>query len=336
MSYCPIDEAFGHFMTDGLNPNPLESSNYQGMNSNSCQKKKKVKKNRINCNRNNSTFQNVDDIFVESPELTDSDREFDDSLQNYSPYGNIDLCNINNSSPTKNKKSKLSKKSRRTVNVNQNNMMNNSNNTEQIIEGFENSNSNSNSNRLNIRKKNKSNKKKNVPVNEIFEYQPEETLPVNDLKYIHGMLNNNNEDTSDSDDMEETPSNLRATTQANSSNTQNTGMNSQISEINNKINFIMNQISNRDNEITESQHNNIHDIILFVIFGIFVLIILESLYRLISKMVKANSILRVNTNGNTNVVPSVGGLLEPNKVNSGKISSNDTFEAVRNYAINRQ
>ena len=107
MSYCPIDEAFGHFMTDGLNPNPLESSNYQGMNSNSCQKKKKIKKNRINCNRNNSTFQNTDDIFVESPELTDSDREFDDTLQSYSPYGNIDLCNINNSIPTKNKKSKL-------------------------------------------------------------------------------------------------------------------------------------------------------------------------------------------------------------------------------------
>ena len=152
------------------------------------------------------------------------------------------------------------------------------------------------------------------------------------------MLNNNNEDTSDSDDMEETPSNLKATTQPNTLGNQNTGMNSQISEINNKINFIMNQISNRDNEITESQHNNIHDIILFVIFGIFVLIILESLYRLISKMVKANTILRVNTNTNGNANPgsSLGGLLEPNKVNSGKISSGDTFEAVRNYAINRQ
>lgn len=333
MSYCPIDEAFGHFMTDGLNPNPLESSTYQGMNSNSCQKKKKVKKNRINCNRNNSTFQNEDDIFVESPELTDSDREFDDSLQGYSPYGNIDLCNINNSTPTKNRRSKLSKKSKRTTNINNSHV-------EPIIEGFQNNtnaNVNSNSNSLNVRKKNKSNKKKNVPVNEVFEYQPEETLPVNDLKYIHGMLNNNNnEDTSDSDDMEETPTNLRATTQSNKSSKQNTGMNSQISEINNKINFIMNQISNRDNEITESQHNNIHDIILFVIFGIFVLIILESLYRLISKMVKANTILRVNTNGNVVSAPSVGGLLEPNKVNSGKISSGDTFEAVRNYAMNRQ
>ena len=93
---------------------------------------------------------------------------------------------------------------------------------------------------------------------------------------------------SDSDD-----SNLKATNSVQEQNN-NTGMNSQISEINNKINFIMNQISNKDNEIKESQHNNIHDIILFVIFGIFVLIILESLYRLISKMVKANSILKVN------------------------------------------
>ena len=110
MSYCPIDEAFGHFMTDGLQPNPLESSVYQGMESNNCQKKKKVKKNKINCNRNNSTFQNEDDIFIDSPELTDSDREFDTNIQSYSPYGNADLLNINNAIPTKNKKSKLSKK----------------------------------------------------------------------------------------------------------------------------------------------------------------------------------------------------------------------------------
>ena len=60
--------------------------------------------------KNNSTFQNEEDIFIESPELTDSDREFDTNIQSYSPYGNVDLLNINNSTPTKNKKSKLSKK----------------------------------------------------------------------------------------------------------------------------------------------------------------------------------------------------------------------------------
>ena len=83
MSYCPIDEAFGHYMTEGLQPNPLESSNYQGMNSNNCQKKKKIKKKKINCNRNNTSFQNYDDLFLESPELTDEDREFDKSIQGY-------------------------------------------------------------------------------------------------------------------------------------------------------------------------------------------------------------------------------------------------------------
>ena len=325
MSYCPIDEAFGHFMTDGLEPNPMESSVYQGMESNNCQKKKKVKKNRINCNRNNSTFQNEDDIFVESPELTDSDREFNDNVQSFSPYNYVDSMNINSNAPTKNKKSKLSKKRR-----------NNNVPTNQVIEGFQNNNNNNNSNNLNIRKKNKSNKKKNIPVNEIYEYQPEQTLPVNDLKYIHGMINENGEDTSDSDDVEETQPRLRVTSAVTEPN--NVGMNSQISEINNKINFIMNQISNKDNEITESQHNNIHDIILFVIFGIFVLIILESLYRLISKMVKANTILNVNSNMNTNTNTNTnsGGLLEPNGINSGKLSSGDTFEAVRNYAINRK
>ena len=51
-------------------------------------------------------------------------------------------------------------------------------------------------------------------------------------------------------------------------------------------------------------------------------------------MVKANTILNVNSNMNTNT--NSGGLLEPNQVNSGKLSSGDTFEAVRNYAINRK
>ena len=106
-----------------------------------------------------------------------------------------------------------------------------------------------------------------------------------------------------------------------------------------KNNSIQNEYENsrletQDNEIKESQHNNIHDIILFVIFGIFVLIILESLYRLISKMVKANSILRVNSNTNTNTTS--GGLLEPNQVNSGSLSSNDTFDVIRDYARNRK
>ena len=148
MSYCPIDEAFGHFMTEGLEPNPLESSVYQGMESNNCQKKKKIKKNKINCNRNNSTFQNEDDIFIESPELTDSDREFNDNVHSFSPYNYVDTMNINSNAPKKNKKSKLSKKRR-----------NNNVPTNQVVEGFQNNNSNSNSNNLNIRKKNKSNKK---------------------------------------------------------------------------------------------------------------------------------------------------------------------------------
>jgi len=318
MSYCPIDEAFGSFMTSGIQPNPLESSVYQGMESNNCQKKKKVKRNKINCNKNNSTFQNVDDMFIESPELTDSDMEFHDSIQSFSPYNNVDLMNINNSPPTKNKKSKLSKK------VKRNNI--GSNNTSQnIIEGFENNQNNS----INIRRKNKSNKKKKIPVNEIYEYEPEETLPVNDLKYIHGLINENGIETDDSDADEETQPRLKATTSVNNQQKvieNNNGMNSQINEINNKINFIMNQISNRDNEITESQHNNIHDIILFVIFGIFVLIILESLYRLISKMVNANTILKYTPSESSN------SLLEP----VSKISSGNTFDVVRDYARNRK
>ena len=56
---------------------------------------------------------------------------------------------------------------------------------------------------------------------------------------------------------------------------------SKISEINNKINFIMNQISN-NNSVSSNENkleNNIHDIILFILFGIFIILILEILYK---------------------------------------------------------
>ena len=87
----------------------------------------------------------------------------------------------------------------------------------------------------------------------------------------------------------------------------------------------MNQISNDNNDITESQHNNIHDIVLFVIFGIFVLIILEALYRLITKMIAANTILS-NNNLNSalnNTMPTI-------------TTNGNAFEVVKQYAKNRE
>ena len=55
----------------------------------------------------------------------------------------------------------------------------------------------------------------------------------------------------------------------------------------------MNQVS-KENESTEEPKNNMHDIILFVIFGIFVLLVLESFYKLASKILKSKYGLNIN------------------------------------------
>ena len=298
------------------------------MNSNKCQKKKKIKKKKINCNRNNTSFQNYDDLFLESPELTDEDREFDKSIQGYTEYSEVDNFNISNNQMSMPKNVKNNNKKRRHVPVpsRSNRYTNNNSNT---IEAFTNNSERAES--IPIKRKLKNKARNNVQKNEIYEYDSNDDLPLSEL-------NNRNiiEEENDTDD-EETPHGLKATQSVN--NTQEVGMNSQINEINNKINFILNQISNNDNELVESQHNNIHDIILFVIFGIFVLIILESLYRLISKMVKANNILNNSNNFNSGLAANTN--VNPNaNVNSlGSESkpffSSDPFEKVKSFARNK-
>lgn len=61
----------------------------------------------------------------------------------------------------------------------------------------------------------------------------------------------------------------------------------EISEINKKINFILNKINQESKNNQMSLDNNIdknmHDIILFIIFGAFIILILDSLCRLIIK-----------------------------------------------------
>ena len=105
MSYCPIDEAFGHFMTDGLNPDPMETSGFKSLKSNSCTKRNKIKRKKINCNKNNTTFsQNQDDIYQIDPELTDEDRDFDDQLESYSPLNHMDIYSLNSVNPITQKK----------------------------------------------------------------------------------------------------------------------------------------------------------------------------------------------------------------------------------------
>ena len=75
-------------------------------------------------------------------------------------------------------------------------------------------------------------------------------------------------------------------------NTKKENVMSQITQINNKLNFLMNQVNTKENKVVSE--NNIHDVILFIIFGIFVLIILECLYKLISKILIYKNGLNIN------------------------------------------
>ena len=70
-------------------------------------------------------------------------------------------------------------------------------------------------------------------------------------------------------------------------NTHNHEIKNEIREINKKINFILNKI-NQDSKIsqiddTNNIDKNMHDIILFIIFGAFIILVLDSLCRLIIK-----------------------------------------------------
>ena len=64
-----------------------------------------------------------------------------------------------------------------------------------------------------------------------------------------------------------------------------------MNEINNKINFLINQVNNDENSLLSNNSNNskslesnMHDIILFILFGVFVILILEALYKLVVKI----------------------------------------------------
>ena len=135
----------------------------------------------------------------------------------------------------------------------------------------------------------------NYQPNEIFEYSESDNKPINNTKQKNRknkkniVVDNSSdiEDSSDNDnsDNDNSDSDNYNTIKQNN-NTSNSLLTSQVSEINNKINFLMNQISNK--EVIENDNNklenNIHDIILFILFGIFVILILEVLYKLSTKI----------------------------------------------------
>lgn len=70
-------------------------------------------------------------------------------------------------------------------------------------------------------------------------------------------------------------------------NNENVQLKRQIDELDTKLNLLINNLGKENNENkvnnNRAETNNIYDIILFVIFGLFVLLLLESLTKLISK-----------------------------------------------------
>lgn len=338
MSYCPIDEAFGNYLTD-VNPDPLETSVYKRMDGRNCEKKQKRKKKKINCNRKNTSFSmNPDDLYISSPDVSEDDQDFNQTLQNYNPLTNIDLYNISAQNPIKKckKKKHRSRPAKNTILDELSNDLYSGNYTQAVnpqgcvVEGFEDYNTVQPEKRHNVKKSNKNTRVKRPEVNEVFEYNEDDNKPINNIGYVHG-------DNDTDSEVEETKPILRANN-ANNANNANKLMkpqseiNTQISEINNKINFIMNQISTKDEEESNT-YNNINDIILFVIFGVFVLIVIEGLYRLISKIIRANSILdlrRSNLPPQSKIPRSVG---SGEKVGGGEnmVSSRDPIEMFTEY-----
>ena len=313
MSFCPIDEAFGNYLTSDFNPHPLESTLYNNVASADCKKKQKLKKKRINCNKKHSSFtMNPEDLYKLPPDVSDEDSDFNDQLQSYNPYevGLYGIKSTNNKITGKKLKKKKNQKNTEHLNhlvsetneddynsYNSNSYNSNSKNYN-IIESFEDFNDVPPENKINVKKTNKKkNRIRRPEVNEIYEHTPEDDLPVDEIGRVHL-------DDTDSE-IEETKPIFRNNNNSHrlnnvKKNTKNKEVTSQISEINNKINFIMNQIATKGEDDEEKEYNNINDIVLFVIFGVFVLILIEALYRLITKIATVNSILSTKMTSNNN------------------------------------
>ena len=276
MSYCTLDEAFG-------SPYLSEQEN----NYDKCVKKSKVRKRKINCNEKKSRFNsNLIDVKLNSYNPKKNPSELLNSSNNAYGYFPSHMEKFENFS-------------------NMNNQENNSNSNSNITTLVSN-NRNTRNNRNNRNNRNRNNRRE---PNEIFEYNEEDNLPMNnsqDYEVVNSsegestdaveIDEENNEDYYNKVNNGESVNNLQNSNNSEIeivNNDNNNLISSQISEINNKISFIMNQM-NKDESNNDTSENNVHDIILFIIFGIFVLLILESLYKMISRVLKAKHGMSIN------------------------------------------
>ena len=119
---------------------------------------------------------------------------------------------------------------------------------------------------LESQKKNKSNKKSN---------------------YIRDSDSDSDSDSDTDNNSHDNMVNDSKNKQISDNDSHNHEIKNEIREINKKINFILNKI-NQDSKIsqiddTNNIDKNMHDIILFIIFGAFIILVLDSLCRLIIK-----------------------------------------------------
>ena len=254
MSYCTLDEAFN---TDFLNNQNQE-----------CVKRQKVKRNKINCNAKKNRFnKNKEDLLLYSnydPNHTfdngllgnsESDKSYQASSDYLSGFQLVE--NFESSPRRKNRQRNMSSSPAERAN-------------NPLIENFESSN-----NRMKVKRNNANNNSSYQP-NEVFEYSQEDNRPLPESSENYVVENSDDEDVEEEIIVKKRPK--RKNTDE---------LNSQISEINNKISFIMNQINKEDDEsknVANPLENNVHDIILFVIFGAFIILLLESFFKFIVKI----------------------------------------------------
>ena len=126
------------------------------------------------------------------------------------------------------------------------------------------------------KKSKKSNKNRNQPRPPTPKPTPPPPPPPKHLEE-----DSSSEEESDNESIQEQPRKDR------NLNNENVQLKRQIDELDTKLNLLINnlnkdQVENKVN-LNRAETNNIYDIILFVIFGLFVLLLLESLTKLISK-----------------------------------------------------
>tara|TARA_B110001469_G_scaffold114610_1_gene118631 strand:+ start:992 stop:1534 length:543 start_codon:yes stop_codon:yes gene_type:complete len=120
---------------------------------------------------------------------------------------------------------------------------------------------------------------------EMFEYSKSNNRIIPEDSNIEDMI----ESVSEDDLLNTTIKNKKKNKNSKKKNEINdNNLNPQINEINTKINFLIDHIETKDDSDNNSLDNNIHDIILFILFGIFVIIILEGLFKLVNKIYKHN------------------------------------------------